>query len=455
MSNLKRKYAVSIFTLLFFDIVSFYLSLSFAYFLRKTLITRLTGIEPISFKALLSHFWMPLIFIFFMFFEELYSKRRPFFSELRNILRVVFFTTVIIFAVVAVSKVYIKVSRVTIILFGIILSFLLPLVRRFVKYILYKFGLWKAPGILIVRDDDFNISEIDFGFYTGYFVDRKIKLSELKKEPLEGKVLIFLGFSEKEFTIDDLSYFISKRVKELIFLSTIETAGFLNYEILYPVSMGRIALLVSNNLLSPSNMFLKSAIDILLLFLIFPFFLFSLIVISILIKLDSKGRVIFSQERVGKGGKLFKYYKFRTMYENSDKILEEHLERNPDRMEEWNRFKKLKGYDPRITKIGKFLRTTSLDELPQIINVLKGEMSFVGPRPYLKREIDEMGEYYSLITKVKPGITGLWQVSGRNELEFKERLKIDAFYIKNWSIWLDLIIIIKTIKTVIKKEGAY
>ena len=143
------------------------------------------------------------------------------------------------------------------------------------------------------------------------------------------------------------------------------------------------------------------------------------------------------------------------MYLNSDEILQEFLEKNPEAKKEWDKYKKLKSYDPRVTKIGKFLRATSLDELPQIFNVLKGDMSLVGLRPYLPREISDMGEYKDIILLTRPGITGLWQISGRNELTFQDRLKLDTWYVLNWSLWLDIVILFKTIKVVLNREGAY
>ena len=142
------------------------------------------------------------------------------------------------------------------------------------------------------------------------------------------------------------------------------------------------------------------------------------------------------------------------MVENAEELLFKMMEEDPKIKEEYLTNKKLKN-DPRITKVGKFLRKTSLDEFPQFINVLKGEMSIVGPRPYLHREIPDMKESYNSIIKVKPGITGMWQVSGRSDTEFEERLKLDEYYVRNWSLWLDIVIILKTIKAVFAKRGAY
>ncbi len=166
-----------------------------------------------------------------------------------------------------------------------------------------------------------------------------------------------------------------------------------------------------------------------------------------------KGPIFFVQKRIGEKGKLFKLYKFRTMVVDADKILMKKLKSDKEFREKYLNYRKVEN-DERITKIGKFLRKTSLDEFPQFINVLKGEMSIVGPRPYLNREKKDMGEYYRYIIKCKPGITGLWQVSGRNQNTFKERLKLDLEYYNNRSLWYDIKILFKTVLSVFKKEGA-
>ena len=187
-----------------------------------------------------------------------------------------------------------------------------------------------------------------------------------------------------------------------------------------------------------------------LLLLFSPLFLIA----GVLITAESQGGVFFLHERLAKGGGRFRCYKFRTMYTNSDSILEEFLKRNPEARREWDEYKKLRGYDPRVTKVGKWLRKWSLDELPQLINVVKGEMSLVGPRPYLPREWDAMEGYRETILSVLPGITGPWQVGGRNELSFKTRLEMDAEYVKTWSLKNDLLLLLKTPWVVISRRGA-
>lgn len=169
--------------------------------------------------------------------------------------------------------------------------------------------------------------------------------------------------------------------------------------------------------------------------------------------LKEKGPIIYTHDRIGKDGKLFKMYKFRSMVVGADEILEKYLAENEEARKEYKINKKLKD-DPRVTKIGKFIRKTSIDEFPQFINVLKGEMSLVGPRPYLQRETEDIGDFYPYVVATKPGITGLWQVSGRNDVTFKKRLELDKEYYEKRSMKLDLKILVQTVLKVFNKEGA-
>ena len=172
-----------------------------------------------------------------------------------------------------------------------------------------------------------------------------------------------------------------------------------------------------------------------------------------LIKKENTGPLFYEQLRIGKNGKQFRMYKYRSMCMNADETLKKYLEENEDARKEYKKYKKLKN-DPRITKVGCFLRKTSLDEFPQFINVLMGNMSLVGPRPYLPREKEDMGEYYLAITKVKPGLTGPWQVAGRSKLKFEDRMKLDMEYIKSMSLKKDIKMVWETVIKVFKKDGA-
>lgn len=194
----------------------------------------------------------------------------------------------------------------------------------------------------------------------------------------------------------------------------------------------------------------KRALDIVLsligIVLLSPIFL----IVAIVIKLDSKGKVIFGHERIGQNMKKFKIYKFRTMYENAVEIFENFTEEQ--KQEYYINFKL--DNDPRITRVGNFLRKTSLDELPQLFNILKGDMSIVGPRPIVEKEIEKYNDYAPQVFSVLPGLTGYWQANGRSDTTYEERVQMDMYYLRNRSLALDFKIILKTIVSVIKKEGA-
>lgn len=174
------------------------------------------------------------------------------------------------------------------------------------------------------------------------------------------------------------------------------------------------------------------------------------LLIGTAIKIDSKGPAFFVHKRIGKNGKMINIYKFRTMYEGSEDMIAKF---SKEQLEEYNKNYKLKE-DPRVTKIGKFLRKTSLDELPQILNILKGELSIVGPRPVVSNELEKYGKDKDKFLSIKPGLTGYWQVNGRSLTSYEDRMKMELYYVENRGIWLDTKVFLKTILSVIKKEGA-
>lgn len=230
-------------------------------------------------------------------------------------------------------------------------------------------------------------------------------------------------------------------------LASIDTQTLFSEEILM--------LCLRNNLARRRNRICKRIFDLTLTItgglLISPL----LLAIAIAIKLDSRGPAFYNADRIGLHGKTFKCYKFRSMYQNSDEQLKTYLAAHPDKKHEWDIYQKIKGYDPRVTRVGAFLRRTSLDELPQILNVLKGDMSLVGPRPYLPREKDKIGSDLRTIALAKPGITGMWQTSGRSDTTFAERVSMDTWYVRNWSVWIDIMYLIKTFSVVVHSKGAY
>ena len=196
--------------------------------------------------------------------------------------------------------------------------------------------------------------------------------------------------------------------------------------------------------------YIKRGLDVLIssiaLVILSPIFL----ILAILIKIDSKGPVFFKHTRIGKNGTTFKMYKFRTMYDNAEDMIKEFT---PEQMKEWKENYKLTN-DPRITKMGKFLRKTSIDEIPQLINILKGDLSLIGPRPVIEEELEKYEENKEKFLSVKPGLTGYWAANGRSNTSYDERMKMELYYVDNISFKLDVKIFLKTILSVIKKEGA-
>lgn len=217
---------------------------------------------------------------------------------------------------------------------------------------------------------------------------------------------------------------------------------------------GHLALELRNNLLEPTNRIIKRTLELAILTAALPVLLPLLALLALVVALDGQGPVFFRQQRVGRGGMCFAILKFRTMRANADEMLRMRLDSDPAAAAEWRRHQKLRD-DPRLTRTGRILRRLSLDELPQVWNILRGEMSLVGPRAIVEQELELYGERAHLYTAVVPGLTGLWQVSGRSHLSYDDRVRLDAYYVRNWSIWLDIAVLAKTPQAVIRTDGAY
>lgn len=211
---------------------------------------------------------------------------------------------------------------------------------------------------------------------------------------------------------------------------------------------------VRAGLLAVGSRRLKRLIDIILGSLLLAVSLPLAALISLAILLESGPPVLFGHRRIGQGGRTFLLYKFRSMVVNADEVLSRHLEERPDLALEWIRHHKLKD-DPRVTRVGRFLRKRSLDEIPQFWNVLRGDMSLVGPRPIVPGETQKYGPHFRMYTLVKPGLTGLWQVSGRNDTTYGKRVSLDLQYVRDWTPWLDLWILLRTVWVVLRGHGAY
>jgi Undecaprenyl-phosphate galactose phosphotransferase WbaP len=208
----------------------------------------------------------------------------------------------------------------------------------------------------------------------------------------------------------------------------------------------------------PSELFRYSVVkrfcDVFLVLISMPVMLPVLGIVSAVVMLSSPGPVFYSHRRTRKGGAFFSMWKFRTMCVNSAEVLENYLAQHPEARIEWNKTHKLRN-DPRVTRLGVFLRRYSLDELPQLWNVLRGQMSLVGPRPIVAAEVEKYGDHFDCYCRVKPGLTGLWQVSGRSELSYDARVALDCAYVEHWTLSKDFLILLKTFSSVVNQDGAY
>jgi len=234
-------------------------------------------------------------------------------------------------------------------------------------------------------------------------------------------------------------------VPNLAGLASLETSVF---------DLGGLACVeIGHRLLSPLPRLAKRAYEVVLTATLLALLAPLLLLLVAAVRLSSEGPAFYGQRRIGYRGRSFTAWKLRTMRRDADLVLEHYLAAHPEMRAEWQRDHKLRR-DPRVTPLGRLLRVTSLDELPQLWNVLNGEMSLVGPRPIVRAEIPRYGPKFALYRRVRPGLSGLWQVSGRNNTSYEERVRLDEFYVRNWSIWLDLWIAARTVKTVLFREGA-
>lgn len=217
---------------------------------------------------------------------------------------------------------------------------------------------------------------------------------------------------------------------------------------------GILGLDIRQKLLDKRRQFIKRVMELVIIILALPLVLPLVLIISVLIKLDSRGPIFFRHQRIGFGGQDITIWKFRTMVPNADQRLQTCLAADPNLRQEWSSYQKLR-HDPRVTRMGRFLRASSLDELPQLYNVLRGDLSLVGPRPIVWAEVEKYQEGFELYKRVRPGLTGLWQISGRSSTSYKLRVNLDGYYVRNWSVWFDIYILAKTPLQILGRKGAY
>ena len=399
-----------------------------------------------------------------------YTYRKPFWFELKEILRTLSILAVLELAVIAFSK--LDSSRNLWLIIWIITFVFMPTLRVVTKKILIKSSWYKKDTIIIGNGknavDAYSalMQERYLGLNILGYIQTNVKdiqrlelpvleYSKLWKiaNPETTQFILALENGESEDRDLWLRELAKNKARYVTVVPTLRGLPLYSTDMSFLFSYEVMLLRINNNLAKRSSRFLKRTMDIIGSILLIIGLSPVLLALYFMIKKDG-GNAIYGHPRIGRNGKTFKCLKFRSMVVNSKEVLEELLKNSPEARAEWEKDFKLKN-DPRITKVGAFIRKTSLDELPQLFNVLKGEMSLVGPRPIVQEELERYEEDIDYYLMAKPGMTGLWQVSGRNDVDYDTRVYFDAWYVKNWSLWNDIAILFKTVNVVLNRDGAY
>jgi len=471
--NMKLTIAKFTFALvdLFFLIVSFGLSI----YLVDILFQNLPAFIPQDEfnDKLIMHVSLSVICIgWFWVRLRQYTYRKPFWFELKEILRTLFIFAIIELAINAFSKWHFS-RYIWVFTWG--LAFILvPVGRSLVRQLLQKVRIWKREAIIIgcgknAIDAYLAInSEKNLGYDVRFFVGE----SDNENSQLFGCPILNTTVEELKNKIDKTTQFIiaveseqldvrnswikklSKyKFRHVSVIPTIRGLPLYGTDMAFIFSHEVLILRVNNNLATRTSRFAKRTFDIVGALAIILVASPLLIYLYWQVKKDG-GPAIYGHKRVGRNGKHFKCLKFRSMILDSQVVLAKLLAEDENARCEWEKDFKLRN-DPRITKIGHFIRKSSLDELPQLFNVLRGEMSLVGPRPIIDDELVRYCDDVDYYLMAKPGMTGLWQVSGRNDIDYETRVYFDSWYVKNWSLWNDIAILFKTINVVLRRDGAY
>lgn len=410
---------------------------------------------------------IPAIYIFFVEHTKVNERFIFFWETMQRTFYAVLYSEIFCIIALYVFKSSNYLSRSYIVIFFMISFLSLYLFRQLLVKTCNRLNILKTPVIFVgngkATEDIICFTNHNncFGIKVADIVEEIEDINQLRKniitkiEQLKVKTIIIAIPNLEKSKLLDLVEDIQPLVRNLMFVPNTVGIPVINLEVKKIYESNMLLLSIRNNLAKKTNRRIKRIFDIVFSLLTMVIIIPVSIVVIVLIMIESPGAApIFKHYRVGKGGILFPCYKFRSMIPNAQEKLQEYLKSDLEAQKEWNKYFKLKN-DPRITKVGKFIRKTSIDELPQFINVLKGEMSWVGPRPIIKDEIHYYGKYIKDYYAVLPGITGMWQVSGRSEIGYKDRVSLDVWYVRNWSIWIDITLILKTIKTVLFRKGAY
>jgi len=455
------------------DLISISLSFFAAYLLRGALIPSLGG--NVNFKTLapILYFLYIVILGLFVAYGFYPGSKKSGVIELQQTILLVSVSFVIIGLAIYIFGFGSQISRFVFISAWIISCIIISLFRLFIHNRGSLYSWWGQPIVVIGKEKDVTkiISRfrharrfalkpviallLDEDYISGY-IDGipAFSNSGILQQEIRGYGITLAVFVTNTNEINRKQkkqiYELSLSFPDLIYVMGESTLSSLSMK---PLDLaGSPAIQVKYNLLNNWSRLMKRFADLVIcllsIIITLPFFL----LLAAFIYLDSPGPVIFVQKRIGKDKKYFNLYKFRTMVTNADEKLLELLKNDETIRNEYKKYHKIHN-DPRVTRMGRFLRKTSLDEFPQIWNVVRGEMSLVGPRAYLPNELDEMGDFTSLIVRVSPGLTGWWQVMGRHDVSFQQRLKMDEYYIINFSLWMDLYIMVKTVWIIISGQG--
>lgn len=467
--------------LVFSDMTGLVIAIALGFHIRISVLPAILPIFPPERPQPLSDkiWWLLGVVIICLAFERLYTRRLPFWRESKRVLKAVTLAFVLVFAGVSLAKLSGEVSRTVIVITYFSALLLLPFLRYLTKSLLAAAGIWQEYVLILGIGDTAQkiAANLEKDRYLGYRIYGFLKQQEERHKTVK--------INSQNFRVvgdfgDAQRILAETRIRQIIIsapnlsgdelvLFTNELQPYTNSILIVPDLAGIpvvggeteyffddriLAYRTKNNLANPGNQIIKRIFDIFVCLILSIVIIPILIIIAVAIKFDSKGPIIFSHNRVGYRGKDFKCYKFRTMVANSQQVLEKMLETNPELREQWQEDFKLKD-DPRITRIGKILRKSSLDELPQIFNVLKCDMSLVGPRPIVRGEIHKFGAHIKEYLMVRPGMTGLWVNSGRNDVDYDERVQMETWYVRNWSLWMDISLLFRTIPVVLGRKGAY
>jgi exopolysaccharide biosynthesis polyprenyl glycosylphosphotransferase len=436
------------------DVIVIYVSIVLAYYMR-TWSGTFIDLVPLNhgLSLYLSKWWIPFIIIGSIGYHRGYGIIISFWDDFLVIFKSIFMSFLIVWVVFSMQKEAETVSRIIITVSFALMLVLILSSRGVLKFVLYKIIDLREHALIFEKKISSSVSALkaflNKEWYSGYKIMDHMESSSSKTRKIDA---LFLPMEDAN---DETVKNLKPNAKDLIIVSEMSGLSFMNTEIKTFLDKNVALITTTNGLLLKNKVFFKRVFD--LIIAVFALLALSTIflIITLLIKLDSPGPVYFRHKRCGKKMDEFEMVKFRTMKIDGEKVLKEFIQEHPEiiiDLEERNKIE----HDPRVTKIGSFLRKTSLDELPQLLDVIRGYMTIVGPRPDTIEAIRKYYQEYSEIYEnIRPGITGLWQVSGRSEIDYAKRVKLDYLYMLNWSLWFDIVIILKTFRSILNRKGAY